>query len=351
VVTASVRLSTLRYADSSKQAAFFQHALDRIEASPGVISAGATSALVHLENGRTVTFSVEGRDLVPRKERAKAEYFAITPRFLDTLRVPVRRGRGFAPQDDTQGHPVAIVNEAFARRYFPDGDALGRHLRLDAEDADRSDWSEIVGVVGNLRDKSDEWEERPHVYEPYLQRPCPRMTLAVRTASDPAAFASVMRGAIWTVDKEQPVSHVQTMEQVIADSRAGGVLITALMGSYAGVALAMAMIGVFGVMASTVAQRTHEIGIRMALGADAGDVRRMVPKKGIFLGTLGVAIGLGLAAPLAWLPLNFVGIPFNQRVGVVLATAGLLWLVALVASYIPARRASRVDPTVALRYE
>jgi putative ABC transport system permease protein len=120
VVTASVRLSTLRYADSSKQAAFFQHALDRIEASPGVISAGATSALVHLENGRTVTFSVEGRDLGPRKERAKAEYFAITPRFLDTLRVPVRRGRGFAPQDDTQGHPVAIVNEAFARRYFPD---------------------------------------------------------------------------------------------------------------------------------------------------------------------------------------------------------------------------------------
>lgn len=355
VLTANIRLSNDRYKDPSKQAALFQQAIARLETVPGVISVGSTTTLLPLtgdEERRVVTFSIAGQAVLSRTERAKADYFVISSRFLETLRVPLLRGRSFISHDNAQAPPVAVVNQAFVRRYFPNDEPLGKHLRFDTGDSDGPDWSEIVGVVGNINDLSEEWEELPQVYESFLQRPSAAMTLVVRTTSDPADFAPLLRRAIWGVDGDQPVTRVQTMEQVLARGRAGGVMVTTLLGSFAGLALAMAMVGVFGVVAYTVAQRTHEIGIRMALGAQRSDVLRMIATKGFVLGAMGVGIGLALAAPLVLLPTGLApSMPFAQRCTVALAAGVLLWLAALLASYIPARRATTVDATVALRCE
>jgi putative ABC transport system permease protein len=180
------------------------------------------------------------------------------------------------------------------------------------------------------------------------------MTLVIRTSSDPVAFAPILRSAVWKLDSEQPITLVQPMNQVVADYRAGGVVMSSLMGVFAGLGMALAIVGVFGVMAYTVARRTHEIGIRMALGAQRKDVLRMVTRKGIVLGAFGVGIGLALGAPLMWLwPIgneqSYSSV--NQRIAVFLAAAFLIGLAALLASYIPARRATKVDPIVALRHE
>ena len=256
--------------------------------------------------------------------------------------------------DDVAGAPkVAVVNQAFVRRYLGNQEPLGQRLRFDTADSDRTDWSEIVGVVGNITEQDPEtWEDRPQVYEPYFQRPSPTMTVAIRTATDPSGFAPLLRRAVWSVDKDQPLNRVQPMEQAVADNRAVGVLITGLMGSYSVSALVMAIVGVFGVMAYTVARRTHEIGIRMALGAGKSDILMMISKKAVAVTAAGLAIGLMLATPILWLP-ESVGsdMPFGHRIGLVLAAGSLIWLAALLASYIPARRAIKVDPTVALRCE
>jgi putative ABC transport system permease protein len=353
VVTANIRLWNEQYEDPSKQAAFFREAIDRLEALPGVVSAGGTTSLAGDQLARVVTFSIRGQAVLPREERAKTDYFSVTPRFLDTLRVPLLRGRSLVPHDNGQGPPVAVVNHAFVRRYFPNDEPLGKRVRLDTGEPDRPDWSEIVGVVGNVKVSSDEeWEQRPQVYESFFQRPASEMTLVVRTRSDPADFAPLLRSTIWGLDKDQPISRVRTMEQVIADDRAAGVIVITMLSSFAALAMAMAIVAVFGVLGYTVAQRTHEIGIRIALGAGTSDVLRMIAKTGLVLGTTGVGIGLTIAAPLAWLPTGMApGMPLGQRATIVLAASVLLLLVALLASYFPARRATRIDPTVALRCE
>ena len=356
VLTANISLSSTRYKEPSKQADFFKNVVQHLEALPGVISAGATTTLVPnaTYQERVVTFSIAGQPGLLRKERERTDYFTISPDYLRTLRIPLLRGRSFLATDSVQAPPVALVNQAFVQRYFPNQEPLGKRVRLDTSTSDRPDWTEIVGVVGNLRDLAREQKDMPQIYEPYLQQPSSVMTLLIRTSSEPAAFAPILRRAVWNLDNEQPVTAVQTMNQVIADYRAGGVVGSSLMGVFAGLGIALAIVGVFGVMAYTVARRTHEIGIRMALGAQRKDVLRMVTRKGIVLGAFGVGIGLALGAPLMWLllpPEDQTAIPFNQHIAVFLAAAFLMGLAALLASYIPARRATKVDPIVALRYE
>jgi len=355
VLTANISLSSTRYKDPSKQAAFFQEAIQRLEALPGVISAGATTRLAPSQvDDHVVTFSIESQPVLSRSERMRTHYFAISPDYLRTLRIPLLRGRNFLSSDSTQAPPVALVNQAFVQRYFHNDHPLGRHIRIDTSPSDRPDWTEIVGVVGNVKNWLDEAREKPQVYELYSQRPSAVMTLAIRTHSDPAAFAPMLRRAVRSLDKDQPITRLQTMNQVIAESGVAGVVVITLVGSFAALGLALAAVGVFGVMAYTVAQRTHEIGIRMALGAQRSDVLRMVVKKGMVLAAFGVATGLALAVPLVWLKLGLVNdevLPFDQRGPVFLAAAFLISLVALLATYIPARRATKVDPMVALRCE
>jgi predicted permease len=354
VLTANISLSNEGYKGPSKQAAFFQEAIQRLESLPGVISAGATSTLPLGDYERSVTFSIEGRPAVSRTERARTDYFAISPDYLRTLGIPLIRGRNFLSSDSAQALPVALVNQAFVRRYFPNEDSIGKRIRLDASGLDRPDWSEIVGVVGDVRDSFDQRKYVPQAYEPYPQKSSSLMTLVVRTGSDPSAFAPMLRRAVWGVDKDQPIAAVQTMNQVMAQSGAGMHLANILMGTFAGLGMALAAVGIFAVMAYAVARRTHEIGIRMALGARKSDVLRMVMKKGMVLGAVGIGTGLALAAPLVWLKLGLVNddlLPFGQRGLVFLAAVLLIWLVALLATYVPARRATKVDPIVALRHE
>jgi putative ABC transport system permease protein len=289
-----------------------------------------------------------------RMERARADYFAISPDYLRTLRIPLIRGRNFLPSDAAQAPSVALVNQAFVRRYFPNEEPVGKRIRLDTSGSDRPDWSEIVGVVGNVRDSFDKRTDMPQSYEPYLQRPSSVMTLVVRTRSDPASFAPMLRRAVWGVDKDQPITAVHTMNRLIAESGSNSRVMNILMGTFAGLGLALAAVGVFGVTAYTVAQRTHEIGIRMALGAQGSEVLRMVVRKGMVLGAFGIGIGLALAVPLVWLKLGLVNdevLPFDQRGPVFLAAVFLISIAALLATYIPARRATKVDPMVALRCE
>ena len=355
VLTASISLSSARYIDPSKHAAFFQDAIQRLEALPGVISAGATSPLVLGEYERIVTFSIEGQPVMPRTERARTAYFAISPDYFHALRVPLIRGRNFLPSDTAQAPPVALVNQAFVRRYFPNQQPLGKRVRLDTGASDRPDWSEIVGVVGNVHDPLGEGKDRPQAFEPYLQRPSAVMALVVRTSSDPAAFAPILRRAVWGLDKDQPITRVRTMNQLIAQSSTQDRVVNILYGTFAGLGLALAAVGVFGVMSYTVAQRTHEIGIRMALGAQKSEVLRMIVRKGMVLGAFGIGIGLALAVPLVWLKLGLIYdedlLPFDQRGPVFLAAVLLIAVAALLASYLPARRAAKLDPAVALRWE
>jgi putative ABC transport system permease protein len=354
VLTANISLSSTGHKDPSKQAAFFQEAIRRLEALPGVVSAGATSTLPVGYYPRIVTFTIEGRPALSRSERTRTEHFAISPDYLLTLGIPLIRGRNFSSSDNAQALPVALVNQEFVRRYFPNEEPIGKRIRLDTSGLDRPDWSEIVGVVGNVRDSFEQRKYVPQAYEPYRQQLSPVMTFVVRTKSDLGAFAPMLRRAVWEVDKDQPITAVQTMNQVMDDSGAAMRVANIMMGTFAGLGLALAAVGVFGVMAYTVAQRTHEIGIRMALGARRSDVLRMVVKKGMVLGAVGVASGLVLAVPLTWLKLGLVNddfLPFDQRVPVFLVAVFVISLAALLASYIPARRATRVDPAIALRHE
>ena len=357
VLTANISLSSTDadHKDASKQAAFFQEAIQHLEALPGVISAGATSTPPVGDYQQVVTFTIEGRPALLRTDRAGTSYFAISPDYLRTLGIPLIRGRNFSSSDGAQALPVALVNQEFVRRYFPNEEPIGKRIRLDTSGLDAPDWSEIVGVVGNVRDSFDRGKPVPQAYEPYRQKPCSAMTLVIRTRTDPAAFAPPFRRAVWEVDKDQPITAVQTMNKVMDQSGAPFRVVNIATGTFAGLGLALVAVGVFGVMAYAVVQRTHEIGIRMALGARRGDVLRMVVKKGMVLGAVGVGSGLALALPLTWLKFGLVNdedlLPFGQRGPVFVAAVFVIYLAALLASYIPARRATRVDPAIALRHE
>ena len=354
VLTANISLSDAGYKAPSKQAAFYQETIQRLAALPGVVSAGATNTLPLGEYQRSVTFTIEGRPTLSQEERARTNYFAISPDYLRTLGIPLIRGRSFLTSDHAQAPRVALVNQEFVRRFFPNEEPIGKRIQLDSSTLDRPNWSEIVGVVGNVRDSFDQRKNVPQAYEPFPQSLSPTMTLVVRTNSDPAAFAAMLHRAVWDVDKDQPITAVQTMDQVVA--RAGADLRGAniMMGGFAFLGLTLSAVGVFGVMAFAVGLRTHEIGIRMAMGAQKSEVVSMVVKEGIVLSAVGMATGLALAIPLTWLKFGMVNddlLPFDKRGPVFLVAIVLIWLAALLASYVPSRRATRVEPMVALRHE
>jgi len=354
VLTANISLSDAGYKAPTKQAAFYQETIQRLGALPGVVSAGATNTLPLGEYQRSVTFSIEGRPALSHEEGALTNYFAISPDYLRTLGIPLIRGRNFSSSDHAQAPAVALVNQEFVRRFFPNEEPIGKRIQLDSGTLDRPNWSEIVGVVGNVRDSFDQRKYVPQAYEPFPQRISSVMTLVVRTKSDPSAFAPMLRRAVWNVDKDQPITAVQTMDQVVARSGAGNRVVNILFGTFAVLGLTLAAVGVFGVMAYTVGRRTHEIGIRMAMGAQKSEVVSMVVKKGMVISAVGIGSGLALAIPLTWLKFGMVNddlLPFDQRGPVFLVAIFLIWIAALLASYIPSRRATRVEPMVALRHE
>jgi putative ABC transport system permease protein len=338
------------YEDPARRAAFFREAVERIETIPGVEAAGAVEYLPLLDSWSSSSFEVEGRPPT-RGEEPNANYHSVTAGFLDAMGIPLLSGRGFSPREaEDPKATVAMVNEALARRFWPGQDPLGKRLRTDPE----GPWLTVVGVTRTLRRGLLIWDvtkPEPEIYVPYAASPRRNMTLVVRTGSNPAAFAPAVLSRMRSLDAELPAFDVWTLAEHFKRVYWLPRFLGQMFGAFAVVALLLAAIGVYGVMAYSVSRRTHEIGVRMALGARTGDVLRNVVGQGMLMAALGAAIGVVVALAstrlLGALLFEVSATDLPTFVAIPLA----LGAVAFLASWWPARRAAGVDPMAALRYE
>ncbi|MGB9180684.1 MAG: ABC transporter permease [Pyrinomonadaceae bacterium] len=348
VLTMSLVLPEAKYDEKEKQSLFFQQLVTRAAQLPGVESVGLIHPLPLGGSHITTTFTIEGRPPLAPADQLNANTRAVSPDFFRALSIPLIKGRAFTEKDTKDAPKVMIVNETLARRFFNGEDPVGKRATVYPF----KEPCEIVGVVGDVRHRSLDVEAGPEFYLSYLQSPQPEMSLVARTtSSDAAGLANAVQGVVLQLDKDQPVSDVKTMNQLLGESTAPRRFNMLLLGIFAFIALVLASVGIFGVMSYTVTQRTHEIGIRMALGARVADVFKLVVGQGMVLVLIGVCLGtLGAFAVTRLMssllfgvsatdPLTFIGVPL------------LLAAVAFVACLIPARRATKVDPMVALRYE
>ncbi|HET9176763.1 MAG TPA: ABC transporter permease [Terriglobia bacterium] len=347
VVVAQIDLKGKPYQKPAAQIALFQQVTGKVRGIAGVESAGADTCVPTGCNSST-PFSIQGEPPVPETKRPSADYFVVGPGYFRTMQIPLIKGREFSDSDDTRAPVVAVVNQEFARRFFPKSDAIGRQFEVDRGQNKKA---EIVGIVGNVNDYIGQLTPRPQIYESYLQMAQATMALVVRSRLAPSALAPMLRRAVWSVDKGQPVGRIQTMQDLAADNMGGDKMMVALMAIFAGLALVLAAVGIYGVVAYSVNQRTREIGIRMALGAQKKQVLGLVLRQGNLLTGIGCAIGIVLTLPL---PRLFAGM-FNGFADhgplVLIIVPFLVGTVSLLATYIPARRATKVDPMVALRHE
>jgi putative ABC transport system permease protein len=349
VLSMRIALPTQKYRRQQVNT-FYDQLIERVRNLPGVKSAGGIDPLPLSNSNVMTTFLVEGAPAVALADRPDVGQRVVTPGYFQTMSIPVLKGRSFTEQDRDNTPGVIVVNEALASRYWPNQDAIGKRLGFE-EDPGKQVWREIVGVVGNVKHKALETEAMPEVYFPYQQLPGNFMNLVVQTASDPASMIPAIRSQVSRIDKDQPVSDVMTMEQRLAKSVASSRFVMLLLSSFSVLALGLAAVGIYGVMAYLVAQRTQEIGVRMALGAQRHDVLKLVVGKGMALAIVGTAIGLIASFALTRLmrSLLFEVTPTDWLTFVITST--VLLTVALLACYIPARRATKVDPLIALRYE
>jgi putative ABC transport system permease protein len=349
LLTVSTALPESKYAQPAQRTAFFERVLQEVVRLPGVRSAALTSSLPLTNYAQGSALSVEGRPDSPSGIRPLVPIEHVSGTYFTTLRVPLREGRVFEEGDFTSQTQVAIANRVFVQRYFTNDDPLGKRIRLG--DA-KSPWRTIVGVVGDVRHTSMNHEAEAEIYVPYAgQNATSTAMLAVRTDADPRSLATAVREEVMAVDAEQPVFAVSTMEQRIADSMSGTRFNATLLGFFGFAALVLASVGVYGVITYFVAQRTHEIGIRVALGARPRDVVGMVMRQGIATTAAGLTLGLvGAAGAARYLGSLLYEVRPNDPVTMG-CVAMLLGGAALGACYVPARRATGVDPMVALRHE
>jgi putative ABC transport system permease protein len=393
VLTLQLEFPWYRYPSDKMVISFVELLRENLPTLPGVQSAGATSALPLSGAGGFKFFMIEGRPDIDQKleddlplwalggpappsgppgpggERFKLlQGFSseVSPNYFRTMEIPVRRGREFDQRDNEHATPVVIINEAMANRYWPGADPLGKRIKLGGPPAP-DPWMTIIGVVGNVRQYALEDKTRPEFYRPFPQsqdedygsrsqsparyRGTDTVSLVIRCSGQPGDMADAVRKLVWSFDSDQPIRRIAMMEEILNEAVAPRRFNMILFGALGGAALLLAAVGIYGVMAYTVTQRTHEIGIRLALGAQTRDVLRFVIGQGMTLTAIGLLLGLAAALALTrliqgWLfgvgatdPLTFV------------AFALLLTLVALLACYLPARRATKVDPMIALRHE
>ncbi len=359
VLSMMVGVADTNQVSADRTGAFYQQALQRVSALQGVQSASAINHLPLAGDQWGLSFHVEGRPVERSGERPGATWRVVYPGYFRTMRIPILRGRDITDSDDVRAPGTVVINDYMARRYWPGEDPIGKRITFD-DPKSNPYWLTVVGVVKNT--VRGNWASPPEeeVFVPYLQNhpylessamPFSYVTLVVRTTGDPAAVAPDIRTAIHSIDRSAPISEVQTMEDVVDGATGESRFYMVLLGALATVALVLAAVGIYGVMSYSVSRRTHEIGIRMALGAQGRDVLKLVVFEGILLAMVGVAVGVGGALTLSHL---MAGLLYGTRPtdpATLVAVVVLLSGVALAASYIPARRASKVDPIVALRYE
>jgi putative ABC transport system permease protein len=272
---------------------------------------------------------------------------SVSPDYFGSLGISLIKGRDFSERDKSDAPKAAIINNDLARIYFPNEDPIGKRITFD----DAQSWISIVGVIGDVKQLGLDSSAKPEVYFPYPQMAAPSMSLVVRTASDPLSLAGAVKSQIQMIDKDLPIDEAKTMQQLLAESISGRRFNMLLLTVFAVVALVLAIVGIYGVMSYTVTQRTHEIGIRVAIGAQSRDVFRMVIGQGMMLAMIGVAFGLIGAFGLTRLMTTMLFGVEPTDPATFVSIALLLTAVALVACYIPGRRATKVNPLVALRYE
>jgi putative ABC transport system permease protein len=347
VLAFEIKLPQSRYAPP-QQAVFFQRLLERLRALPGAQAASAVYPLPLSRAEDTIGFRIEGQPPPASSEWPPAGPRCIGAEYFEVLNIQLRKGRVFTDGDGVNAPPVVIINEELARQYFPNQDPIGRRIAFNSRDG-RTTWREIVGVVGDVRHSGLDQGLRPEIYFPFMQFPLSSLTVIARTNGDPLNFLAAARGQVQELDKDQPITNIRTMEEILSRSVSQPRFNLWLLAVFAGIALSLAAIGIYGVMSYLVTQRTHEIGVRMALGAQTGDVLKLVIRQGMVLAMTGVLIGSIIAFGLTRLLRNLL---FDVSVTDPLTffvIALLLAMVALLACYLPARRATKIDPLVALR--
>jgi putative ABC transport system permease protein len=354
LLVADIPVSPNAYPDSVQRMEFFDRLLDKLRAAPGIRSAGAAAVLPVTGIGSAIHFNIEGRAPKSPHDYVIIGYRPVTAGYLETLGVPLLSGRLIAPSDTERGPSVVVINQAAAREYFPEGDPIGRRMQLGAEPDASVPWMQVVGVVGDLK-QDLAGEPKAEMYVPVRQGdallPVFALSVVSRTEREPLNEAAALRSAVHDINPDQPVVGVRTMEENISGSVSEPRFRAMLLAIFAGAALVLAIVGLYGLMAYSVNQRVREIGIRMTLGADGGDVMRMVIAQGLKLALSGVLIGVLASLALGRILSGFLyGVSATDPLTIA-GVAALLTLVALLASYLPARRAVQVDPIVALRYE
>ncbi len=349
LLTLSVALPD-RYREPHQRASFYQQALEEIRRLPGVQSAGAVSVLPLSGTNSSGSFRIEGREVPSNQSPPHGDRWSATAGYFETMKIPLVRGRFFSERDAADAPGVTIIDETMARKYWPNEDPLGKRISFEGPPDNRR-WREIVGIIGHVKHKDLEGESRVQYYIPHLQRSQGSMFLAVRTSGTPTEQAPAVRNVIKNLDKDLPVFRVMAVEQLVADSMTLRRFTLTLLGIFAVIALVLATVGLYGVLSYSVTQRSHEIGVRMALGARAADVLKLIVKQGMLLTGVGVLIGLVGAFALTRLMANLLfGVKASDPLTYVVI-ALLLATVALLACWLPARRATKVDPMIALRYE
>jgi len=351
LLTMRIQLPGSKYKDGKQVSGFYQQLLDRLEALPGVQSVGAIASVFLDDTPNSTNFTIEGRPVPVGAESIEVPLDSVSNKYFRVMGIPLLAGREFDERDGPGAPLVAIINQTFARRFFPGEDPIGKRYIYGQPGPNNNPWITIVGVVGDMRRTGFDRPVRPETFLPEAQSPDGSLTIVARTTGDPSALAGALRSEVWAIDKDQSVYNIKTMRQTLAEMLSQRRFNMMLLGVLAAVALVLASVGIFGVMSYAVAERTHEIGLRMALGAQAGDVLNLIVRQGMLLVGTGLLVGLVASFALTRLmstllygvsatdPLTFIAIPV------------VLTGVALGACLVPARRAIKVDPMVALRCE
>jgi putative ABC transport system permease protein len=341
------RLPRNKYKEAPAQWAFHRQVMDRIQQVPGVQSVALVRGLPFSGNGATTAITLPDREAPPKGREPEVMFNSATPNYFETIGIPFVKGRLFDDHDQPNTPPVVVINQTMARKFWPNHDPIGKQVKSVQDGSVAT----VIGVVGDAKHYWLEEDQMPQMYGAYSQQPGFFATVLIRTKVEPLSLSEQVRQALWKVDADQPMWKIRTVEFLVNRSVSDRKFLLALMGLFASLALVLTMIGLYGVISYLVKQRTQEIGIRIALGAQVRDILQMVLKQGMFLVLTGVALGL----TTAWLTTRLISSLLYQVSATDPVTfaviAAFLIVVALLACYLPARRATKVDPLVALRYE